>query len=80
MKSDRDRPDPRQVGSMKITVTVMCCGDLGSSSEQISPSDTTLLPDVGRKRWGWWAMPSLLWEWKQEQWKFGNARGDVGKE
>lgn len=64
LKSDRERPDPKQVGAMKVTVTLMCCEDLESSSEQISPSDT-ILPDVGRKRLGWWAMPSLLWQWKQ---------------
>ena len=60
LKSDRERPDPRQVDVLKVPATLVCCGNLGGSSEQIGPSDTTLLPDMGRKRWGWWATPSLL--------------------
>lgn len=74
LKSDKGRPAPRQGGAMKVTVTLMCCGDLGSSSEQISPSNTTLLPDMGRKRWG---MEALGMEAGA---RFGNAKANVGKE
>lgn len=53
LKSDWERAELRQAGAVKVAVTQMCCGVLGSSSEQISPSDTALLSDMGRKGESW---------------------------
>lgn len=60
LKSDWERAELRQAGAMKVAVTRMCCGVLGSSSEQISPSDTALHSDVGGKRRELVATPSLF--------------------